>query len=457
MAVVATLLAALWATVAVLLALEGLYYLHAVLLAARAPAPPTPAPPGRAPHVTVQVPVRDEGEVLARALDALVAMDWPRERMDVQVIDDSGPAGWAASERLIAGARAAGLEVAHLRGEPPDAKAGALRAGLRVARGEAVALFDADFAPPPDWLRRAVPHLAADERVACVQTRWSCANGDASWLTRAVALALDAHFAVEQRARARQGALLSFSGTAALWRREAIEDAGGWSGRTLAEDVDLSAAALLRGWRFVMLDEPAAPQLVPASVHAFRVQQARWARGSMQCARVHAGAVLRARHLRAGVRAETLFHLTHYAVHPLLLALFMFQLASPWAAPLPLWFSAATLGLALVGPVALFTLTAHRHGGLARLLHLPALTLVGLGLSLANSVAVARGLAGPRGEFVRTPKGRSRASRRGRWSEWTAATLGLAGAVALAMTGHATPAAAAGVFGVSFLVVAAVP
>ncbi|HVM44762.1 MAG TPA: glycosyltransferase family 2 protein, partial [Candidatus Thermoplasmatota archaeon] len=340
-------------------------------------------------------------------------------------------------------------------GAPDEHKAGALRVGLARARGEAIALFDADFEPPPDFLRRALARLAPD--VACVQARWTSANEGASWLTRAVALGLDAHFVVEQESRARQGSLLSFSGTACVWRREAIERSGGWSGRTLAEDVDLSARALLAGWRFVHLDELRVPQEVPSTMRAFRAQQARWARGSMQCARLHAGAALRARSLQPAVRAETLFHLTHYAVHPLLLALFLLQLAAPWTPRPPAALTIALFAPAILAPLALFALAAARGGGARRLASLPALALVGLGLSWSNTRAVALGLAGARGAFERTPKSGEprRASGVPRPVELALGLAGVAGAALLAPAWW--PAAACAAFGAGFLLVALWP
>ena len=441
--------------VAALLALEGLYYLAAVarVLPVRATAAPPALVP--TPHVTIQVPVRNERAALRRCLDALARLDWPRDRLDVQVIDDSDDANAAREiaanvERL----RASGLDVAHFPGAPEDAKAGALRIGLANARGDVLALFDADFEPPPAFLRSACAHLA-DERVACVQARWTSANEADTWFTRAVALGLDAHFAVEQESRARQGSLLSFSGTAAVWRRAAIEECGGWSGATLAEDVDLSTRALLAGWRFVHLDALRVPQEAPATMRAFRAQQARWARGSMQCARLHAARVARSR-LRPGVRAETLFHLTHYAVHPLLLALFLLQLASPWTPAAPAWVVALTLTPAVLAPLALFTLAAARSGGLRRLAHLPALALVGLGLSWSNTKAVALGLFARRGRFVRTPKRGEPRARRDvpRLAELA---LGAVGVAAGALLFPAWPALVCLVFGAGFLLVALMP
>lgn len=446
-----------YAIVSLLLAAEGLYYLAALARVLSRRELPLPVPSSHVPRVTIQVPVRNERESLGRCLGALGKLDWPRDALDVQVIDDSDePAAAREVVERVEAARAAGLRIAHFAGDPRDHKAGALRVGLARAEGELIAIFDADFEPPPHFLRHAMPHFS-DERVGCVQARWTSANENAGWVARAVALGLDAHFVVEQESRARQGSLLSFSGTAAIWRRAAIDDAGGWSGRTLAEDVDLSTRALLRGWRFVHLDALRVPQEAPATVGAFRAQQARWARGSMQCARRLGGEVARARTLGGAVRAETLFHLTHYAVHPMLLSLFFLQLASPWTPRPPSWFVAATLAPALLAPLGLFALAAARGRGWRALASFPALALLGLGVSWSNTRAVALGLFGARGAFDRTPKAGEPKRRSGvpRVAELALGSIAIGAAVLLAPAWW--PATACAAFGAGFLLVALTP
>lgn len=360
----------------------------------------------RLPFVTVQVPFHNERYVLPRLLAAIEGIDWPKDRIEVQLLDDSDDdssaiaAGWAAQRK------AAGHDVRHLRrADRAGFKAGALQAGLAQARGSFVAIFDADFVPGPSFLRAAVAGFDSPF-VASVQARWSHTNEDHSWVTRALAFSLDAHFAVEQRVRSDRGYLLSFNGTAVVWRRAAIDDAGGWSGTTLAEDLDLSCRALLRGWTFRLVDGLEVPQEIPIEMNAFRRQQFRWARGSVQNARLHAGAVLRSR-LPWDVKLETLFHLTHYVFHPLLFLLFVAGLLLPFGPPLPAFFPLAFALITIVGPLGIFVLGAHAvHGRRAwrRLPRLVPLTLIGVGICASNARAILAGLLRSGGRFDRTPK-----------------------------------------------------
>jgi cellulose synthase/poly-beta-1,6-N-acetylglucosamine synthase-like glycosyltransferase len=391
------------------LSLLFLYGLNAYLLTLlrwrMRPAPPAPPLPDPVPFVTVQLPVFNERYVLERLVRAAARLDWPRDRLEIQVLDDSDDDTRQIGEQVVARLVAEGVDVRHVtRSRPEGFKAGALREGLAQARGELVAIFDADFVPPPDFLRQAVPHLA-DPRVACVQGRWEHLNRGYSWLTRAIALGIDGHFAVEQPAKASRGMLLNFNGTAGVWRAAAIRDAGDWSGDTIAEDLDLSYRAQLRGWRIVYLPGLACPAEVPAQMQAFRRQQARWAQGSIQCARKHMGAVWRSR-LPLATKAEATLHLTHYAVHPLLLALLLLMPLTIATARIP-WQMTAFFFAATFGPWVLY-LSSQLFLGTPRPRRrwraLPALTLLGLGLAFSNTLAVARGLATWGGTFHRTPK-----------------------------------------------------
>ena len=439
---------AAYGLVAVLLALHGAYYLAAVVRSRR-------APPARrwegpdAPLVTVQVPAYNEGPVLARMLDALARLDWPRDRLEVQLLDDSDDGSEREAAALAEAWRARGLRVLHLHGARRDFKAGALQRGLDAARGEFVAMFDADFVPPPDFLRRALAGFDAP-RVACVQARWSHLNADANPLTRALALGLDAHFLVEQRSRSAAGGMLSFSGTAAVWRRGALVDCGGWPADTLAEDLDLSCVAFARGWRFRQMDL-AVPQELPEDVETFRRQQARWARGSIQCGRKHLGRLLRA-DAPLALRAEAAFHVLHYTIHPLVLGLFALLLAAPLAGPHPSWMD-ALVAFSVVGPLAMFAAAA-RQTGLRRLAHLPALLLVGIGFCWSSTRAMAAGMV-RRGVFDRTPKGGSaRSGGAFRWPEAGLAVVALAAAPLLWTATGAWAGLNALLFAVAFGVVA---
>ncbi|MBX3470078.1 MAG: glycosyltransferase [Planctomycetes bacterium] len=393
------------------LALGGLHRLSLLVVLWRSPPPPPPPPPpAEWPRVTVQVPLFDEAAVAARAVDAAAALDYPRDRLEVQVLDDSTDETTAIVAARVAHHRAAGLAIEHVRREGRAGyKAGALAHGLARAEGELVAVFDADFVPAPDFLRRTAPRFA-DPALGLVQARWEHLNRRANLLTRVQALALDAHFRVEQAARCRGGRFFNFNGTAGVFRRAAIEAAGGWQSDTLTEDLDLSLRAQLAGWRFLYLDDVAVPGELPEGVGALRTQQARWTRGAGQTARKLLGAVWRAPGVALAARVEATCQLllnASYAV-ALALALLMVPLVALGRPGGDALVAAHTALLALAAlPVAAFHVVAQR-GARARLEALalvPLLFAVGLGLSLSNALAYAAGLA-RRAEvpFVRTPK-----------------------------------------------------
>lgn len=238
------------------------------------------------PHVLVQLPVCDEGALAVRVAEAAARLDWPADKLEIQVLDDGRPENHEALARAVMRAVPEGVNVSILRrGERVGFKAGNLAFGLKHSEAPYVAIFDADFVPPRNFLRRTVPALIADFGVAFVQTRWVHANRALNWLTRVQGLLLDAHFAVEQEARFRAGLPLSFNGTAGVWRREAIEDGGGWTGDTLTEDLDLSMRCVMKGWRTVFLHDVEVPSELPETAAAWRAQQARWTKGHAQCAR----------------------------------------------------------------------------------------------------------------------------------------------------------------------------
>ena len=362
------------------------------------------------PIVTVQLPVYNERRVIERLIDAAAALDYPRERLEIQVLDDSTDDTTARAAAAVARQRARGLDIAHLRrGSRAGYKAGALAWGMGRARGELIAVFDADFVPRPDFLRRMVRHFA-DPRVGMAQARWTHLNRDQSRLTAAQAVMLDSHFLLEHEARASNGLFFNFNGTAGVWRRSCIEAAGGWRNDTLTEDLDLSYRAQLAGWRFVFDREVEAPAELPAEVPAFQSQQRRWARGSIQTARKVLPALMRAP-IPLRVKLEAWMHLTGNAAYPLLLALAVLLL------PVLIGRSVLPPGLAwalqlivlLFGvlPVILFLALGQRVAGRrpAAIARDVLTTLVlGAGLSLNNARAVFEGL-GPRlGRWERTPK-----------------------------------------------------
>ncbi len=365
------------------------------------------------PRVTVQLPIYNERYVVSRLLDAVAELDWPRDRLEIQVLDDSTDTTRELAAEHVARLRRRGLDVVHLhRADRRGFKAGALDAGMAVARGELLAIFDADFVPQPSFLRDMVP-LLADPRVGFAQARWGHLNRDHSLLTRAQGLAIDGHFSVEQAGRCWAGWMLNFNGTAGIWRRTAIDDAGGWSGDTLTEDLDLSYRAQLRGWKVEYAVDVEVPAEIPADIAAFKSQQRRWAKGSIQVAKKLLPQILRSPAPRT-VRLQALLHLTHACVHPLMLAVAILAaptlLMWPEGFSLPAW-SWGLLAMLMIGgtcgPNTLYVTSQRalrpREWG-RRLLELPLLMVVGTGIAVSNTRAVLEGLLGIESAFVRTPK-----------------------------------------------------
>lgn len=355
------------------------------------------------PTVTVQLPLYNEAAVAGRAIDAACALRWPAGRLEVQVLDDSTDATRAIVDERVAAWRDEGVDISVLRrSDRLEFKAGALALGLARSRGELLAVFDADFIPPPDFLEACVPYLASG--VAVVQARWGHLNQEENWLTRAQSLALDGHFIVEQTCQSRLGLFTNFNGTAGIWRREAIVAAGGWQGDTLTEDFDLSYRAQLAGWRIVVLPEVVVPGELPATLPAFRTQQQRWAQGKAEVLRKLGAALLRAP-IHPGRRLMALLSLSGYLAQPILVALLLAApLAILWPPRFPAWLS--VFGLAAFGP-PLYYLVAARPGSvpaLRRLLGYPVLAVVTAAVSLRISASSIAGLAGISRPFDRTPK-----------------------------------------------------
>ncbi len=427
--------AAAWSIYLTALAALAVYAVHRLTLIARARRPLAPVPPcddAALPVVTVQLPIFNEQAVAARIIAAACALDWPRDRLEIQVLDDSTDDTRELCAAEVAAWRARGVDVVHLhRTTRTGWKAGALDAGRAVARGELHAVFDADFVPPPDFLRATIGAFA-DPRVALVQARWGHLNRDASLLTRLQAMLLDGHFAVEQRGRAAAGACFNMNGTAGVWRARAIDEAGGWHADTLTEDLDLSYRAALAGWRFVYAPAVLAPAELPADVAAWKAQQFRWAKGSIECARKLAGPALRARWPWRH-RVEALFHLTHNLPYLLTLIVLVAGGAVIASGAAPAWaptvhaISAITTACVLAGFVAVTD-----GPRLATLARVPALIALTAGMAPSQARAVVLGAIGRVTPFERTPKdggvGRARAPRRYR----AATTSVVAGELALA-------------------------
>jgi cellulose synthase/poly-beta-1,6-N-acetylglucosamine synthase-like glycosyltransferase len=373
------------------------------------------------PGVTVQLPLYNEMYVVERLLDAVVAIRYPRDRFQVQVLDDSTDETQDICRRKVAELRAQhpGLDIEYVhRSDRTGFKAGALENGLRTAKGELVLIFDADFLPRPDILERTV-HQFVDPRVAVVQCRWEHLNRDFSALTEAQALLLDGHFVMEHAGRAWSGRFFNFNGTAGLWRRAAITEAGGWQHDTLTEDMDLSYRAQLLGWKFVYMPEVAAPAELPVEMSAFKAQQFRWAKGSLQVAMKLLPRILRS-NVSFAQKSEAFFHLTNNFAYPLLVLLSLLLLPNlalrtthgvreVLLIDLPLFFgttmSLATFYLASQKEIARMNNPGVKPGfPWGALGRLPLVLSLGIGLSVNQTRAVLEAVLGKHTEFVRTPK-----------------------------------------------------
>jgi cellulose synthase/poly-beta-1,6-N-acetylglucosamine synthase-like glycosyltransferase len=375
----------------------------------RVPGPPPPV--SEWPVVTVQLPIYNEMYVVDRLIDAVVALDYPRERLEIQVLDDSTDETQQIAELAVRRQVARGFDVKYLhRDDRTGYKAGALEAGMAAARGEFIAIFDADFLPPADFLTKTVPYLADDDRLAVVQARWGHLNQSYSLLTKVQAVLLDGHFVLEHGSRSRSGCFFNFNGTAGVWRRAAIADAGGWQHDTLTEDLDLSYRAQLRGWQFLFLPDLVTPAEVPVEMNAFKSQQHRWAKGSIQTCRKLLPYILLA-DLPLRVKVEAFFHLTANFNYLLMVALSILMFPAMvvryemgWTEMLlidiPL-FAAATLSV--VNFYAISQREAYPDWR-TRVKYLPVVMAIGIGLAVNNAKAVIEALFGDAGEFKRTPK-----------------------------------------------------
>lgn len=362
------------------------------------------------PKVLVQVPVFNEPAVVTRAIDAVAALDYPA--LEIQVLDDSTDETVALVDDAVARHRARGVPIQVLRRSRRDGfKAGALAAGLAHSDAPYVAIFDADFTPRPDFVRRAVPLFDMPGRVACVQGRWTHLNRRQNWLTRAQAVGVDAHFHVQQLARAAVGAYLNFNGTAGMWRRQAIDEAGGWRGDTLTEDLDLSYRAQLRSWRIVFDPDLEVPAELPPTLGAYKSQQRRWACGSIQCARRFLTTVWSSSE-PLHVKAEATVHLCGYLVCVAMMALVLLLPYGLGHLPMltyyphlwPFWIG---IWAAACGPIVV-SLVGQRLRGRWAFREVLLCFLLGLGSCANNAVAALRGFFRPIRTFVRTPKQGSR-------------------------------------------------
>ena len=371
------------------------------------------------PTVLIQLPMFNEKFVAERVIRSAVLMDYPRDKLHVQVLDDSTDDSRTATHRLVNDLKEQGYSISLIhRTKRSGYKAGALAHGLTKSSAEFVAIFDADFIPQPTFLKETVPFLLAEPRLGMVQARWGHLNRQSNLLTRAQAIFLDGHFSVEHRGRNQAQRCFNFNGTAGVWRRQAIEEAGGWRSVTITEDFDLSYRAQLKGWKFRYLDDVVVPAELPESYRAFRSQQARWARGSMQSCRLLLSDVLGASQWSLSRRIEALIHLSSNLSYLLMAGLGLLLPLTIWTRDQIGWrvpggeilLSLLDLTMLTSGTCALFIFYARgtsrheTHSWRHWVIDIPLALCVGAGLCLGNAMEVLRGLTTTDSEFVRTPK-----------------------------------------------------
>ena len=370
------------------------------------------------PQVSIHLPFFNEKNVAGRLLDACVHLDYPRGKLEIIVVDDSTD----ETTKIAQGFEAnyPGLVRVIHRENRVGFKAGALQVALEESKGQFIALFDADYVPPRDFLRKMIPYLYLDEKVAFAQSRWSYLDGQFSWMAKAISLGIDIYAFVDQRARYVGNLLAHFSGTCGVFRKRAIEDAGGWSADTLAEDLDLSIRLHLKGWRYIYVPTVVCPGEIPPSSHNFRHQQFRWAKGFSECLRKHAGAIIRSDQLNFFQKAEALLHLATYFICPLtimgiVVALLYYSIFPPSFWLMGFWrdqVALITFMLSLViysapivaSAVAISEFSQSGISKLKRILHLGYMGALLYGMLFSNSRAVVEGLFSKTAYFYRTPK-----------------------------------------------------
>jgi len=366
---------------------------------------------GELPRVTIQLPMFNEQFVVERLVEAVCAMDYPREKLDIQVLDDSTDESQHVAREIVDRYAAMGNPITYIhRTNRHGFKAGALDEGLNVAKGEFVAIFDADFVPGKDWIMKVIHHFAEPD-VGMVQTRWTHLNRDYSLLTKIEAILLDAHFVIEHGSRVRTGEYFNFNGTAGMWRRKAIADGGGWQHDTLTEDTDLSYRSQMAGWRFKYLPEVECPSELPIEMTAFKTQQARWAKGLIQVSIKLLPTIFKSGMSRKR-KIESVYHLTANIAYPLMVIMTALLVPSMICRFYQGWFQMLLIDVPLFGAstasIAVFYALSQRvlypKTWKKCLLYLPMLMAIGIGLTVTNSKAVMEAIFGVQSAFVRTPK-----------------------------------------------------
>ncbi len=366
------------------------------------------------PHITVQLPIFNEYYVTGRLIDAVALLDYPKDKLEIQVLDDSTDECKGLAIRKVNHYQKLGFDIQHIhRTNREGHKAGALKMGLVKAKGEFIAIFDADFVPTSDFLQKTVPFFYTDRKIGMVQARWGHVNDNYSPLTKAQSIGVDGHFMIEQVARNASDLWMNFNGTAGIWRRECIIDAGNWHYDTLTEDFDLSYRAELKGWKFKYLSDVLCPAELPATVTAFKSQQFRWCKGSIQTAVKLIPRILKSKE-SLKVKMEALTHLLNYSVHPLIylniLLTMPLMYVQEMVLQVPLHFILPImlfLGFATMGPFVFYAVaqrSLYPVDWKKRLRFLPVLSMIGSGISLSNTRAWLEGVLGKQSSFVRTPK-----------------------------------------------------
>jgi cellulose synthase/poly-beta-1,6-N-acetylglucosamine synthase-like glycosyltransferase len=362
------------------------------------------------PRVTVQIPSYNEMYVMERVIDAVCSLDYPKERLDIQVLDDSTDETRMIARNAVDRWRNLGFDIHYIHREKRTGfKAGALENGLKAAKGEFIAIFDADFVPEPDFLQKSIHHFT-DRSVGMVQGRWEHLNRNYSFLTRTQAIFLDGHFVLESFTRFLSGRFFNFNGTAGILRRRTIEDAGGWQHDTLTEDLDLSYRAQMKGWKFIFLSDLAVPAELPVEMNSFKSQQCRWAKGAMQTCKKVLPRLLKG-NFSTGEKWEAWYHLTGNISYPLMVVLSLILFPA-----LIVRFNQGLFELLTIdGPlfilsfssVTTFYITSQKalhKDWYKRILYLPGLMAIGIGMTIPGTKAVLEGALGIQTAFVRTPK-----------------------------------------------------
>ncbi|NQT69253.1 MAG: glycosyltransferase [Desulfobacteraceae bacterium] len=362
------------------------------------------------PRVTIQLPIYNELYVVERLIDAVCRIDYPKDLLEVQVLDDSTDDTVGIAKAMVAKMKARGFDIVYIhRTSRIGFKAGALKEGLKSAKGEFIGIFDADFVPNTDFLKESIPYFV-DPNIGMLQTRWGHLNYDYSMLTRAQSMGIDGHFAIEQASRAWSGLFMNFNGTAGVWRKKTIEDAGGWQADTLTEDLDLSYRAQLKGWKLAFAPQVVCPAEVPVTINAFKSQQHRWAKGSIQTAKKNLGELFKS-DVSMFVKIQAFLHLTHYMVHPMMLLVVLTSipmLYTGWffeslAYPIMIF---TLFCLATCGPSSLYLFSQRilYRDWKSRIKYLPFLMCLGTGIAVNNTKAVLEAFLGMESGFIRTPK-----------------------------------------------------